>query len=148
MSLIKNRTQKTKAVYDYEDKTKYFNFTLIKKEKQEFYAEERTLYKGSCSWAFNLACPVLSPDAKIISPCFPTRSISEMYAGGVYVDSENFNTLKQRHRGSYIRSHETHHNLAPLHLIPTVIEFVEGLTSTEKHICFMPLAFMVRGGPP
>lgn len=50
----------------------------------------------------------------------------------------------------YQITYETHHILAPLHLIPTVIQFSEGLTSTKKqhHIRFMPLAFMVRGGPP
>lgn len=53
-----------------------------------------TLYNDSCILAFNLACPVLSPDTKILSPCLPTRSISDMYAGGVYVDSENLRTLK------------------------------------------------------
>lgn len=61
-----------------------------------------TLYSGSCILALSFACPVFNPDTKIISPCFPTRSISDMYPGGVYVDSENLSTLERKRHNKHI----------------------------------------------
>lgn len=66
--------------------------TLLNEEPPQFQLSWRrsevlekacTVYRGSWILAFSFAWPVLIPDTRMISPCFPTLSISEMYTGGV-----------------------------------------------------------------
>lgn len=95
--LLRDKPEKPEPVFYCNSEARYFNLVLETTAKNTLSTTlQLTLYNGSCILAFNLACPVFSPDTRIISPCFPTRSISDMYPGGVYVDSENLSTLEER----------------------------------------------------
>lgn len=41
--------------------------------------------------------PVFIPDTRMVSPCLAACSISEMYEGGMYVDSKKVRILEKKH---------------------------------------------------
>jgi hypothetical protein len=47
--------------------------------------------------ALSLELPVFIPDTRMVSPCLAACSISEMYEGGMYVDSKKVRILEKKH---------------------------------------------------